>query len=228
MLRIRGNHESDASPRRALARPRLSRGWSGRRRPSIAQARKALAVALFAAAAFLALQPAQAGGERTAPLLVAAHDLPAGATLAQDDVRVVDVPRATLPGGALTDPQGIAGRVLASAANSGEPLTDARLVGRSDGAGEAGKSTVPLRLADAGVAGLLHPGAEVDVVTVGDEDEGRQVLARNATVVTVTAARKDAVTRPAEGPLVLVAVPAQDAPRVAAVSLNQPVTVILR
>ena len=139
-----------------------------------------LAVAL--AAATLAQDP-----EHTAPVLVAARDVPAGATLGGDDVRIRAVPAAYVPTGALHDTGAAVGRVLAGPARAGEPITDVRLVGRENtllATGDPNTEAVPVRLTDAAVADLLRPGSRVDVV--GDS----AVLAEDGVVVTV---------RPSEG-----------------------------
>jgi hypothetical protein len=82
---------------------------------------------------------------------------------------------------------------------------------------------VPLRLADPGVAALLHPGVAVDVVTIGERQNEPVVLARGARVVAVL----EAGTRTGErdGRLVLVALDPGAATRVAATSISQNLTV---
>lgn len=189
--------------------------------------RRALAAVLFVTAAALVAVPGADGASR-GPVLVTATDLPLGARLRAGDVRVVDMPDAVRPAGALTRPGQVEGRRLAGAARRGEPLTDARLLtGRT---APPGTVTVPVRLADAAVADLLRPGTRVDVVTPGDEKAAR-LLARAATVLTVIdpadAERAGPLPTDAE-PLLLVAVPDEEASGLAAASLGRPVTVTLR
>ncbi|WP_216209825.1 RcpC/CpaB family pilus assembly protein [Amycolatopsis aidingensis] len=193
--------------------------------------RRTLAISFLVAAGVLAVYPAAADrgtGDRR-PTVVSARDLPSGGTLGAADLRVAQLPAALRPRGALSVPEAAAGRVLAGAARAGEPITDARLV--DPAAATPGTSTVPVRLADAGVAELLHPGRRVDVVTVGPGEEGRRVLPRPATVLTVLATgdrSRDGPARSGEGPLVLLSVPVADATRLAAVSLAHPVAITLR
>ncbi|PXY30874.1 SAF domain-containing protein [Prauserella muralis] len=192
-------------------------------------ARRALAVVLLLAAAVLAAHPAAAGGEPRAPALAATRDLPLGATLTRSDVKIIQVPRSLRPAGALTDPTAVEGRTLAGLARTGELLSDARLLGPRSA--PPGTTTVPVRLADPGVARLLHAGTEVHVVTLDAAEQGDQVLGGAATVLTVVDGAPAARAGPAsgdEGPLVLLAVPADDAATLAAVSLAQPLTVTLR
>ncbi|HEY3261929.1 MAG TPA: SAF domain-containing protein [Pseudonocardiaceae bacterium] len=201
-------------------------GWS---RPVVL--RRVLAAVLVLLAAALALRP-QPG---TATVIVAAHDLAPGHTLTAADVVARPVPAGFVPAGALTEPSGVDGRVLAGAARSGETITDVRLLGADLVrllAPDGGSATVPIRLSDPDVAGLLAPGSTVDVVSVGERDGKATVLAERATVLAVLDA--DGVggfghaTRGQRGRLVVVVLPRQAATQVAAASLSQSLTVTLR
>jgi hypothetical protein len=88
-------------------------------------------------------------------------------------------------------------------------------------AGDPTAAAVPFRLADPAVADMLTPGVRVDVVTVAPSSTDPVVLATNATVLTVR--RADT-----ESSLVVIALPREEATRVAAAALGQPVTVTLR
>jgi pilus assembly protein CpaB len=119
--------------------------------------------------------------------------------------------------------------VLAGAAGAGEPLTALRLAGPElvrSVAGDGDAAAVPVRLTDADVAGLLHPGQRVDVVTVGERTGSPGVLASGARVLTVLPS--DGKIAGGRGRLVLVAVPRAVATKVAAATLSQEVTVTLR
>ncbi|HKS44153.1 MAG TPA: hypothetical protein VJT49_03355 [Amycolatopsis sp.] len=94
-----------------------------------------------------------------------------------------------------------------------------------------GFSTVPIRLADAGVADLLSHGMKVDVVTVDAGEQARKVLASMATVVDVRSPPANGgrlLAGENKGPLVLISVPTELATQVAALSLRNPVAVALR
>jgi pilus assembly protein CpaB len=195
------------------------RGW-----PRRLALRRIAAVVLVLLAAALALRPTGPAAAPTVPMLVAARDLPPGVTLRAADVEVSRLPPPLRPPAALTAPAQVMGRVLASATTAGEPLTRARLVGPENSrlsAGDPSAAAVPFRLADPAVAGMLTPGARVDVVTVAPSSTDPVVLAVNATVLTVR--RADA-----ESSLVVIALPREEATRVAAAALGQPVTVTLR
>lgn len=175
-------------------------------------------------AAALALLPTEHAKSPTVPMLVAAHDLPPGVTLRAADVSVSQSPPSLRPAAALTTPAQATGRVLTSATTAGEPLTRARLLGPENSrlaASDPNAAAVPFRLADPAVADLLTPGARVDVVTVSENAPDPQILATNAAVLTVRQPTKDSS-------LVVIALPREEATRVAAAALGQPVAVTLR
>lgn len=192
-------------------------GW---RRVALLRQAAAGLLALFALV--LAVTP----GSDTAgtPVVVAAADIEAGSTLRAADIAVRRWPPELVPAGALPDPSAADGRVLVGAARAGEPITDTRLAGPAAALGApAGATAVPVRLADAGVAALLIPGSTVDVVTVGAASDEPVVLAAAAAVLAVLPPDS-----PSSGRLVLVAMPAGVAARVAAASLTEQVAVTLR
>jgi pilus assembly protein CpaB len=183
--------------------------------------RRLAATALVLLAAALALRPSHPQ-TTTTPMLVAAHDLAAGTTLRATDVAVVHLSPEFRPRAALTRPREAVGRVLAGATTTGEPVTRARLLG---GTLDPTTAAVPFRLADPAVAALLTPGARVDVVTVTPNAGEPLVLATNATILTVREARESSTP---DGHLVVIALPREEAARVAGASLSQPVAVTLR
>ncbi|OXM65352.1 SAF domain-containing protein [Amycolatopsis vastitatis] len=192
--------------------------------------RRGLAACLLLTGALLFAYPGSARGAPTTPTVVAAHDLPVGATLRAGDVRLADLPDETRPEGSLSTLDAVDGRLLAGAVRAGEPLTDVRLATALAGSGDPGTATVPVRLADAAVAGLLAPGRRVDVVAASEPGTSASVLAAGATVVEVEHqdTTPKALGPPDKGPLVLLRLPEATATRVAAISLERPVTVTLR
>ncbi|MFE0025448.1 SAF domain-containing protein [Amycolatopsis sp. NPDC059021] len=205
-------------------------GWLRGRRARLL--RRWLAAGLLLTGSLALLLPASARGAPGTPTVVTVRDLPAGTVLHATDVRLAELPDPVRPTGALGDPSVLEGRLLAGPARAGEPLTDVRLVGESiPGTGDPTTSTVPVRLADAGVAELLRPGRRVDVVAAAEAGSPASVLASQAVVVTVGRAETGGVRGigpPEKGPLVLLTLPAAVATQVAATSLERPVTVTLR
>lgn len=186
--------------------------------------RRIAAALLVGLAAVLALTSGT--GPDDTPVVVAARDLTPGTELGAAEVVLRGMPAQAVPDGAARATTAVMGRTLAAPVRRGEPLTDVRLAGpaltRAVSADPAATS-VPLRLPDPGVATLLHPGAVVDVVSAGDHRAEAVVLARGARVLAVLEPAGDA--GPSTGRLVLVALDAAGATRVAAASLSQSLTV---
>jgi pilus assembly protein CpaB len=135
-------------------------------RALLSRHRRLLAAVLAAAAAALGLAAARPH-PREAPILVAARDLPGGTTLTTADVRLRALPVHAVPDGAV---RRAAGRTLAGPVRRGEPLTDVRLRrGTLLDETDPGAVATPVRLADAAVVRLLHPGDRVDVLAARAE-----------------------------------------------------------
>jgi len=187
--------------------------------------RRVAAALLVGLAVVLALTPGE--GESTGDVVVvAARDLAPGTVLAPSEVTLRELPAAVTPDGATRFPDAVLGRTLAAPVRRGEPLTDVRLTGSElarAASTNTGAVSVPLRLADPGVAALLHIGAAVDVVTAGERQDEPVVLARGARVVAVL--ETDNRTEARDGRLVLVALDPAAAIRVAAASIAQQLTV---
>ncbi|GAA4775183.1 SAF domain-containing protein [Actinomycetospora chlora] len=197
--------------------------------------RAAAALLVVVAAALLAAPGVTPPGT---PVLVAVRDLAPGTALGPADVAVRPVPDELVPAGALAEPAAVAGRQVVGGVRAGEALTDVRLLGPAAAVAAAGvpdAAGVPVRLADAGVAVLLTPGTRVDLVAAGspadagataDEVPGEPaVLAAGAVVLAVLPAPERTA---GAAPVVVVALPAGLAARVATVSLREEVTVTLR
>jgi Flp pilus assembly protein CpaB len=217
--------------RPAFSLSSLPAGHRFRSRPGF-MIRRVLAIALLLTAAVLAVRPVEAESRSSGPAVVSARDIAAGSVLGPADVRLIQLPDSVRPAGALSTLEAAEGRLLAGAARSGEPITDVRLVNPSaaiPGSGDSAKSIVPVRLSESAVAGLLHPGARVDVVTASSDGQ-RQVLASMAMVVTVVPQESGSGygTAAKDSPLVLLELPSDSATQVAAMSLERAVAVTLR
>ncbi len=191
-------------------------------------ARRAAAALLVGLAVVLALSPGQ-GDSAGEAVVVAARDLTPGTVLQASELTLRRLPAEMTPDGAARSETAVLGRTLAAPVRRGEPLTDVRLTG-SELARAASANpdavSVPLRLADPGVAALLHIGAAVDVVTIGERQDEPVVLARGARVLAVL--EVDNRTKMRDGGLVLVGLDPIAATRVAAASISQDLTVTVR
>jgi Flp pilus assembly protein CpaB len=99
------------------------------------------------------------------PVVVAAHDLPAGHQLTGRDLAVRHWPAPLRPAGARGDPAALAGRRLAGPVGSGEPITGTRLMGADLAAGLPPRlvaAAVPLP--DEHAVELVRPGDRVDLL----------------------------------------------------------------
>jgi Flp pilus assembly protein CpaB len=191
-------------------------------------ARRVAAAALVVLAAVAAFR-SDPDGDRV-DAVVAVRDLSPGSSLTADDVRVEKRLTATLPDGATTVVDDVVGATLAGPARRGEILTDVRLLGPRLARSAAGPDAriVPLHLADSALLELLRAGDVVDVLASGAPNSGSdtasapRVVATDAVVVLVSP--KPAQRSPGSERVVLVALPAATAHRVAGVALAEAVT----
>jgi Flp pilus assembly protein CpaB len=201
--------------------------------------RRTAAVLLFAVAVVLAMRPeeapAPAGTEpMTVPVVVAGRDLAPGTVLTAGALRTARFPAALAPRGRAAAPQGLVGRALAAGMRAGEAVTDVRLVGTGLTAQlSPGQVAAPVRLADLAVAALLRPGDRVDVLASVSDAARAEVVAASALVLAATGSADSSTGSAATGAdgttggLVLLAVDAATAERLAAASASATLTVTL-
>jgi pilus assembly protein CpaB len=151
-------------------------------------ARQVLAALLAAAALVLALRPSPAPADPRAPapvpVVVAAADLPPGTVLSPGDLAPARYPPDLRPAGTVADVAALTGRVLAAGLRSGEPVTDARLVGAGLTARlPPGQVAAPVRPADVAVSALVRPGDRVDVLATASGAARADVVAAAALVL---------------------------------------------
>jgi pilus assembly protein CpaB len=139
-------------------------------------------VAVAIAWRWLLQQPS--GGGR---ILVAASDISLGQRLAPEMFKPAEWPTESVPKGAFTDPQKLAGRVLRTNLLLGEPVSDAKLAPSGTLGGLSaliteGKRAITVRVNDViGVAGFTLPGNYVDIIvsTQKDAPAGAEMRERN-------------------------------------------------
>ena len=188
--------------------------------------RRLIAASLACLAVLCALSVLRPAPEATITALAAATDLPAGTVLRAEDLASTEVPVSYPAPGAIVDLDAVDGRLLSAPMLAGEVLTQSRLVQSSSPA--AGTLAVPVRLADAEVAGLLEPGMTLDLVSASGE--GRPtVVAESVRIITVPR-RSGAFGSNADrgaGSLLLVAADRATAIRLAAASTEGGLSAIL-
>lgn len=103
-------------------------------------------------------------------VLAAAHDL-GGGRLSASDITVVRLPPAAVPDGVFRPGATLSGRFVAGPMRRGEPLTDARVLGRGMLSTQGpGMVATPVRIADPAAGELLSPGDVVDVLAAFEAD----------------------------------------------------------
>ena len=176
----------------------------------------------------------------TVPVVVAARQLPAGTTLAADDVRTVSMIAELAPRGAPSTEDEVLGRRTAVGVPAGTPLVPGVVHG--DGIRPSvppGLALAAVRLTDPGIARLLQPGDRVKILAAssdpGGAPSGAQTLVERAVVVQIddggegpdgggllgTSAGNDVA------PLLLLAVSTDEAARLAAGGLAASITAVL-
>lgn len=161
-------------------------------------------------------------------VLVLARDVPAGAALTEEDLRLTPVPADLIPDTALNRSEEIVGRVAASALSAGEIATGPRLVGDELLASSVMNITdidpgeeinmVPLTLADPSVIPLLLHGDTISVLTHNPETGHPDTIAAGGRVILAGEATPSTI---------LIALPRAAAEQVAAASISSPLAVVL-
>jgi pilus assembly protein CpaB len=200
-------------------RPTLDR-W--RRR--IRRHRRPLAAGLAALSVLFVIGAVSDGGGPTTTVVIAATDIPAGTTLTADDLATVPFPLDVVPPGYSDDPVTLTGEVVTAPLATGEAITTTRLLGSRPDPGK-GLVAAPVRLADAGVAGLLAPGDIIDLIAASADGTAR-VVARDARVVTRPIPPATFGTQ--TGSLVLLAVTPEEATEIAGVATTRDLSAVLQ
>lgn len=190
-------------------------------RRRVLRRRRPLAALLAAGAVAAGLHALTPPDPPSRTVRVAGHDLPAGHVLAPGDLADVTLPAGLAPAGAVATPEG---RTLAAPLRAGEPVTDVRLVGAGlADAQPPGRVALPVRLSDAGQAGLLTVGDRIDLVATDPHAGSARALAADAQVLALpaTGTTTDGAL---PGRLVVLALPAADVEEVTGASVASYVT----
>lgn len=116
--------------------------------------------------------------------VVAARDLPGGAVLSAEDVRLIPWPGDELPAGFARSPEQVIGHGLLAPLHSDEPLLTSKLAGQGSGQGlpiliPPGMRALSVRVDDViAVAGFVVPGTRVDILVTVDPGQARGVVSR--------------------------------------------------
>ena len=188
--------------------------------------RRLVSAVLAATAVLLVVLELRPPAEPVTAALVAARDVPAGAVLAEADLRVDHVPRNAVQPGALTGLPDAVGRRVGAALARGESVTASRLVPRGalDGL-PAGRVALHVVSADAAAVDLLAPGLPARVYPAA----GGPALAVGATVLAAdpprTSSSASLTDAPPRGVVLSLSAAEADAVLAGHGSLEGPVTV---
>lgn len=200
--------------------PKNSSRFSRRfRKPRPTTIRRTVALTVFLCAVGLTAVESLTPRSGHVRVVISAKSIAAGASIAEQDVTIKDIPRDLVPSGAVTDITSAQGRTLATGMSPGEILTEQRMVGPSLARSLTGSSEskiIAITLADTGIVSALRTGDSVDIVSTADERGMAAPLAHGARVVNIV-----------DDEVVLVALPTGAAEVVAATSLASPLTLLL-
>ncbi|MDP4573529.1 Flp pilus assembly protein CpaB [Qipengyuania sp. G39] len=168
---------------------------------------------------------------------VASQDLPFGAPLTPDTVRLVNWPAQSVPAGAFNDLNGLAGsNVAIRPIAAGEPILRSRISARAilseNIPDDMRATTIPVNDV-AGVAGFVTPGDVVDVMMTreipgGDDDLVTSVVLENAQVLAIDRRASEDSTEPQELKMATLLTNQYDAQRLALAAQSGRLTLALR
>lgn len=191
-------------------------------RHQLRRRRRLIAAGLTALATLAALRTLAPPPPDTVDVLVAARDLASGTRLGDDDLVVRPFPRALAPPDAASE---ALGRVLAGPIGRGEVLTDVRVVGPALAQAQPGETVLPVRLPDAGMAALLRPGDEIDLVATDPGTGATTVVASDVAVLATPSEVPEGPAGGNGGALVVVGASSAQAVDIASAALSQYLTV---
>lgn len=141
-----------------------------RLRTAVRRRHRLVAAALCALALTLVILRLAPPGARTAPVVTAAHEVPAGTSLGAGDLVVSQFPEALAPTGAYGSPAEAQGQTSAVALTPGQPVTSSTVLGPGVLTGQPpGTTAATVRVSDPAVLRHVRPGDAVDVVHHADE-----------------------------------------------------------
>ena len=175
----------------------------------------------------------------TGPVVIAQNDMSEGAAVDRMAVAVAQWPIHTIPAGAFTSIDSVAGRVTRVAVYRGEVLVPGRLAPDGIGPGLAvkiapGKRAVSFRINDVtGIAGLIQPNSRVDIVVVmdGGAEKGRMatVFLENMRILAIGSAPQASPDgRPINAPVATVEATPNEGEQLALVTTQGQIQLMLR
>ena len=175
----------------------------------------------------------------TGPVVVVQKDIAEGAAIDRSAVAVAEWPTHTIPAGAFTSIDSVAGRVARVPVFRGEVLVPGRLAPDGTGPGlqvkiTPGNRALSFRINDvSGIAGLVQPNSRVDIVVImdGGAEKGRaaKVFMQNMRILAIGAAPQPSEDgRPINGTVATVEVTPHEGEQLALVTTQGQIQLMLR
>jgi len=173
------------------------------------------------------------------PVVVAIRDIPEGSAIDRTAVTLASWPAETVPAGAYSSIDSVAGRVTRVNVFNGEPIVPGRLAPAGTGSGleikiPPGQRAMAVRINDvAGISGLIQPNSRVDVlVTIVDQTTTKQtakLFMENMRVLSVgTEIQRDASGKANAATTVTLGVTPAEAERLAIAMNTGSIQLVLR
>jgi len=177
----------------------------------------------------------------TEQVVVASKDIPVGTTIERTQIKVVTWPKANVPERAVLTEAGAVGRVALQGIQSGDPITEAKLVPRGGAPGiltykiPEGHRAMTVGVDQvSGVAGFITPGNMVDVVLThkkpasGQGPMSKIILQNIPVLATGQIIEQEAEGKPVIVPTVTLDVTPDEAERLALASVEGRLQLLLR
>lgn len=179
--------------------------------------------------------PARAGTD----VVIAANDIPVGAKLTDNDLRVVQFPAEDLPNGYFKSKTRAVGRGVILPITRGEFILNNKLAGENAGSGlpaliPTGMRAVSVRVNDVvAVAGFVVPGTRVDVLLTGNpsgssEQQTTTVLENVAVLAAGQRLERNAAGEAQSAPVITLLVSPEDAQKLTLASSEGRIQLTLR
>lgn len=200
----------------------------------------ALALGAFAGLSVYRNLKSQSGtSEPGVEVVVAANDLPVGAKVTDNDVKVVHIPAASLPPNYIRHTASVVGRGVLMPISKGEFILPNKVAGENAGYGlpaliPPGMRAVSVRVNEVvSVAGFVQPGTHVDVLWTGTppgttEEQTATVLENVAVIATGNRLERNSAGEPSVTPVITLLVSPDDAQKLALASAQGHIQLALR
>jgi pilus assembly protein CpaB len=187
--------------------------------------RRGLAALCLGVAVWSTLHVIAADPAPTVPAWTAARDLASGTVLRAADFRRTGFRPGTLPDAAAANLSQLVGRTLVTPLDKGQVATSDAVLRADRLAAYPGRAAIAVRISDPDAAGLLQHGDVIGLIS-SDPQGARapEEITADATVLAVPPSTAGGAGQP--GRLVVLAVPAAQAPAIAAAATNRYLTVV--